>query len=264
MASAPPAQPLPILYNELRPLSSLEHGGYKLQRREVAPFLSKVHAVPVTIDEFVMTQRCMPIVFSGGEHTVPLALMGLNDGANVFVNDEGGLAEQNIYMPAYIRRYPFMLARLQADSQEMSLCFDPTSDVIGEFDEGEALFDAGQPTETTKGLLDFCEQFETAGQRTGAFVEELVKADLLMDGEVSIQPDDAEKPYIYRGFKMVDENKLKELRGDTARKFIQNGILPLVYSHLMSLSLMRDVFARQVAQGKIPPQPADQQPVTVN
>ncbi|NNC73731.1 MAG: SapC family protein [Sphingomonadaceae bacterium] len=256
MASAAPAQQqLPILYNDLRPLSSLEHGGFRMQKRDTAPFLSQVHAVPLTIDEFIMAQRCLPIVFSADEKPVPLALMGLNEGVNVFIGDDGSLTEQNIYMPAYIRRYPFMLAKLQQENDEMSLCFDPTSDIIGDYDEGEMLFDGGQPTDVTKGLLEFCEHFETAGRRTQAFVETIIEADLMMDGEVSIQPEGQDKPYLYRGFKMVNEEKLKEIRGDKARDLIKNGALPLIYAHMMSLSLLRDVFARQVAQGKLPAQP---------
>ncbi len=255
MASAAPAQQLPILYNDLRPLTSVEHGGFKLQKRDTAPFLANMHAVPVTIDEFIMTQRCMPIVFSSDEKPVPLALMGLNEGANVFIGDDGALMEQNIYMPAYIRRYPFMLAKLQMDSEEMSLCFDPTSDIIGDYDEGEALFEGSEATEVTKGLLEFCEQFEVSARRTQAFVETVMEADLLMDGEVSIQPNEQDKPFLYRGFKMVNEEKLKEIRGDKARDLVKNGAMPLIYAHLMSLALVRDVFARQVSQGKLPPQP---------
>ena len=74
--------------------------------------------------------------------------------------------EPSIYIPAYMRRYPFLLARLRPDSDELSLCFDPTSGAVGEFDEGEPLFDGDQPSEATKAILQFCEQFETAGQRT--------------------------------------------------------------------------------------------------
>src|SRR3546814_11549555 len=86
-----------------------------------------------------------------------------------------------VYGPAYIRRYPFLLARLRPDSDELSLCFDPTSGAIGKFDEGDLLFEDGKPSEATNGILEFCKNFEEAGQRTGMFVEELKKADLLMD-----------------------------------------------------------------------------------
>ena len=242
MASAAPAQQLPILYNDLRPLSSVEHAGYRLRRQDTAPFLNQFHTVPITIDEFVMTQRCMPIVFSSGAEPVPLALMGLNEGVNVFIDENGALAEQNIYMPAYIRRYPFMLAKLQPDSDEMSLCFDPTSDIVGDFDEGDELFDGTEPTETVNELLKFCEQFEVAGKRTQAFMKELADADLLMDGEVSIQPEDSEKPFLYRGFKMINEEKLKEISAEKAQELVKNGALALIYGHLMSLSQIRDVF----------------------
>ena len=151
-----------------------------------------------------------------------------------------------------MRRYPFLLARLRPDSDELSLCFDPTSGAVGEFDEGEALFDGDQPSEATKAVLQFCEQFETAGQRTAAFIQELKNSDLLMDGEVAIQPEGAPQPFVYRGFRMVDEEKLRELRGDELRKMNQSGLLALIYAHLFSLSQIREVFSRQVQQGKGP------------
>jgi hypothetical protein len=90
-------------------------------------------------------------------------------------------------------------------------------------------------------------------------MEELTKADLLMDGEVAIQPEGFQQPFIYRGFRMVDEEKLRNLRGDELRRMNQNGILPLVYAHLFSLTEMRTVFGKQMQQGKAPsqmPQPA--------
>jgi FAD/FMN-containing dehydrogenase len=40
---------------------------------------------------------------------VPLALMGLNEGVNVFFDDEGTMLGES-YVPAYVRRYPFLLA----------------------------------------------------------------------------------------------------------------------------------------------------------
>jgi hypothetical protein len=258
MATQPPANTLPIFYGDLQPLSSNVHGDFKSRPAQKAPFLAKAHAVPITIDEFVACQRFFPIAFSSGENPVPLALMGLNEGVNVFVEDDGSLKGE-IYVPAYVRRYPFMLARLRPDAEELSLCFDPTSGLVGEFDEGHALFEEGKPTEATNAILKFCEEFELSAQRTAAFVTEIKEMGLLMEGEVSIQPSGIEQPFVYRGFQMVNEEKLRELRGDELRKMNQNGILPLVMAHLFSMSLMREIFGRQVQQGKGPaiPVPAE-------
>lgn len=251
MASAPQQQ-LPLFYKELEPLSSQTHADFKARTMEKAPFLANQHAVPVTVEEFPLVQRFMPIVFSAGEDPVPLALMGLNEGVNVFIDEEGVLIDPNFYVPAYIRRYPYLLARLRPDADELSLCFDPTSEAVGKFDNGDALFENGEPTELTKNILQFNEQFEQAGQRTSMFMNDLKELGLLTDGETSIQPEGAEQPFIYRGFMMVDEKKLSELRGDQLRKIVQNGMLPLIYAHLFSLHLMRDVFAKQVSMGKMP------------
>ncbi|WP_422061129.1 SapC family protein [Sphingopyxis sp.] len=250
MATAPDNN-LPLFYKDLVPLSSVDHADFHARPLDNAEFLVNQHAVPLTSDEFVSACRFFPIVFSAGDNPVPLALMGLNEGVNTFVDADGKLINP-VYVPAYIRRYPFLLARLNPDSEDLSLCFDPSSGAIGQFDEGDALFENGQPTAPVNAVLEFCKNFEEAGQRTGFFMEELKKADLLMDGEVAIQPEGSDKPYIYRGFQMVDENKLRELRGDVLRKMMQNGSLGLIFAHLFSLQLMRDVFAEQVRAGKVP------------
>lgn len=250
MATAP-NNDLPLFYKELVPLSSIDHADFHARPLDSAAFLVDQHAVPLTSDEFVSACRHYPIVFSAGDNPVPLALMGLNEGVNTFVDDEGKL-KNPVYVPAYIRRYPFLLARLNPQSEDLSLCFDPTSDAIGKFDEGDALFKDGQPTEPVNNVLEFCKNFEEAGQRTGFFIEELKKADLLMEGEVAIQPEGSDKPFVYRGFQMIDENKLRELRGDVLRKMTQNGILALIFAHLFSLQLMREIFAEQVRSGKMP------------
>ncbi|GAA4018195.1 SapC family protein [Sphingomonas swuensis] len=252
MASAAPNSGLPMLYNQLEPISSQVHGKLKVRGIDALPALSSIHAVPVTVDEFALAQRHYPIIFSVGEDSVPLALMGLNEGINTFVDENGKPSEPNVYMPAYLRRYPFLLARLRDDADELSLCYDPTSGAIGDHEDGQALFDNDQPSEATKAILQFCEQFEEAGQRTGAFMAEIKKAGLLMDGEVAIQPEGVEQPFVYRGFQMVDEEKLRDLRGDELRRMNQSGLLPLIYAHLFSLGQVREVFARQAAQGKGP------------
>ena len=252
MASAPPK--LPLFYKDLVPLNSREHGTFKSRKTDKAGWIANQHAIPLTIDEFPSAQRNYPIVFSSDANPVPLALMGLNEGVNTFFDEDGKLREGNggIYLPAYARRYPYLLARLQKDSDQMTLCFDPTSELIGEFEDGDPLFNGDEPAEAAKNVMDFCQRFEEAGRMTQQFMEELTKAELLMDGEVSIQRDGEANPFIYRGFKMVDQSKLRELRGDQLRTWNQNGILSLIYAHLYSLDLMRTIFARQVEIGKGP------------
>jgi hypothetical protein len=259
MATAAPNQGLPLFYKTVEPLNAGQHGKMKVRGLPATDEMRRTHAIPITVDEFMLVQRHYPIVFSVGEDPVPMALMGLNEGVNVFLGEDGTPLDPSTYIPAYIRRYPFLLARLRPDSDELSLCFDSSSGGVGEFDEGEPLFDGDQPSEATKAILQFCEQFEAAGQRTSAFIQDLKKSDLLMEGEVAIQPEGFEQPFVYRGFRMVDEEKLRDLRGDELRKMNQNGMLPILYAHLFSLAQTRDIFARQMQQGKAPtqiPQPA--------
>ena len=243
---------LPLLYRNLEPLSRQAHGDKKVRRIATIPGLSQMHAVPVTVDEFMLAGRSYPIIFSAGDQPVPLALMGLHEGTNTYFDADGRLVDNNVYVPAYLRRYPFMLARLTEATDQLSLCFDPTADAVGDFDDGDPLFEGENPSQATADILAFCEQFEQAGQRTAAFMTELQGMGLLMDGEVAIQPENSEQPFIYRGFQMIDETKFRDLRGDELRKMNQSGTLGLVMAHLFSLALVRDIFARHVAQGSGP------------
>jgi hypothetical protein len=265
MASAP-SQNLPLFYNDLMPLNKRDHKDWRSRTAQSASWLIGQHAVPLTVDEFPLAQRHFPIVFSAGENPVPLALMGLNEGVNVYCNDEG-IVTDDIYLPAYIRRYPFLLARLDQNNDNMTLCFDPSSGLFGEFKDGEPLFAGEEPSDFIKGVLQFCQNFEEAGQRTQNFVTELKAHDLLMEGEVAIQQNAApeSQPFVYRGFQMVNQDKLRELRGDQLRTWNQSGMLSLIFAHLLSLDLMRVIFARQTALGKGPgasgiPAPAEEKP----
>ena len=251
MASAPQQANLPLFYKNLVPLNSNAHANWRARSTDKAPWLAKQHAIPLTVEEFPQAQRHFPIVFTAGDNPVPIALMGLNEGVNTYFDDEGTMID-TVYVPAYVRRYPFLLAKLDAKSDQLSLCVDTDSGLVGEFDEGEALFTDGQPSTATQNILKFNEQFEQAGMKTQSFMDELKKHDLLMDGEVSIRREDNEQPFVYRGFQMVDQAKLRELRGDVLRSWNQNGLIALIFAHMFSLDLTRDIFARQIRQGKGP------------
>jgi hypothetical protein len=140
MASAAPNQNLPLLYRSIEPLNVTQHGKMKVRPVLDMSEVASTHAIPLTVDEFALVQRHYPIVFSIGEKPIPIALMGLNENVNVFLEKDGRPIDSSLYIPAYIRRYPFLLARVRPDSDELSLCFDPTANAVGDFKEGEDLF----------------------------------------------------------------------------------------------------------------------------
>lgn len=242
MASQPQPQ-FPLFYRNLVPVSSDMHMGLGIVQRDNLAFARDTHAVPITVDEFVMVQRHYPIVFADGSEGVPLALVGLREGKNLFV-DADGKWQDGTYIPAYIRRHPFMLARLQPDADQLSLMVDDTYDLLREDAPDKLFTEDKQPSEVTKNILGFCEQFEQAIGRTRSFLDEVGKLGLLMEGQAQIQNPGMAEPATFAGFKMIDEKKLQNIRGDQARKMVQNGLMGLIYAHLFSLSQMRELFAR--------------------
>src|SRR4030095_3080126 len=100
MASQAPNN-LPLLYFGLEPLNRNLHANYKVRRLNGLERVASAHAIPVTVDEFVIIHRLAPIVFSSGDAPVPIALMGLHEGTNTFFDEKGVAREPNVYLPAY-------------------------------------------------------------------------------------------------------------------------------------------------------------------
>ncbi|HEU4704271.1 MAG TPA: SapC family protein, partial [Sphingomicrobium sp.] len=100
MATAAPNQSLPLFYSSLEALNVTQHGNMKIRPVETVSTIATTHAIPATVDEFALLQRHYPIVFSVGGDPVPLALMGLNEGSNVFLDTTGLPHDPSIYIPA--------------------------------------------------------------------------------------------------------------------------------------------------------------------
>ena len=114
MATQPAPQGLPLFYNDLLPLNSGEHGKLKSRPIENANFVVNQHAIPLTVEEFVSASRNFPIVFSAGDNPVPLALMGMNEGVNVFMDDEGKFTLP-VYLPLSVHAGPASSGQRRTD-----------------------------------------------------------------------------------------------------------------------------------------------------
>ena len=114
MENTPNTQPSELTGNALfyknpQPLNPEQHAGLGVKKiDEPFAFLREAHAIPVTVTEFGMTSSAYPIIFVGEEFT-PVAAMGVRSGENLFVRADGQ-AEQDFYVPAFARRYPFVFA----------------------------------------------------------------------------------------------------------------------------------------------------------
>jgi len=154
-----------LFYSKPEPLAPELQKGVGVKRMD-GPFgfAKEGHAVPLTVTEFPLAAVSGPIIFVGDDK-VPLAVMGLNPGENMFVKD--GLFEPGVYVPAYIRRYPFVFANDDA-AKQMILCIDRGAEFVVEGGEMALFDDAGEPTEYTKGCVKFCNDYEVERQRTDA------------------------------------------------------------------------------------------------
>ena len=101
---------LPPLYQALTPLTAEHHGNLGLAERQDYSFAANSNSFPLAIDEFAAAQRQYPILFTTGSSPMPAALLSVEPGTNPYVGSDGTW-KSAAYVPAYLRRYPFMLVR---------------------------------------------------------------------------------------------------------------------------------------------------------
>jgi hypothetical protein len=196
-------------------------------------FATNTNSVPLAAIEFVDTSREYTIVFTGeeGGAMFPAALLGVRHNENLFVSEEGGWDAR--YVPAFVRRYPFVLAEKEA-GDDFDVFIDES---YGGFDaeDGERLFtDEGEDTPLPKQALDFLSNYQGEIKRTRDFVAKLQELDLLTPKTLQIERS-SEGPLVLKGFSVIDEQRLAALTDAQLGELVRIGYMGWIYSHLLSL-----------------------------
>ena len=221
---------LPPLYSEIVPINETMHGGYSLRARRSYRYAATQVSLPLNLAEFNRAAISYPIAFAASEPSFPIAVLGVSSGTNLFIDAEGAW-ERGHYVPAYARRYPFFLAK-DRESEKLALCLDRNEDVLERSDR-EPLLSEGQPTEPLKNALEFCRNYERAQTQTRQIVDTFENLDLLVERHVSIDTANGEKLRI-GGFKMVDDEKFKDLPPELLTDWRDREILMAIYAHKIS------------------------------
>jgi hypothetical protein len=240
MSSDAQAQPQPLFYKKAEPLDFARHGKLGVKANSDLDFAKIATTVFLTAPEFAVASRNYPIVFSNNPEPAPLAILGVRNFANLFVKD--GQWTPNTYVPAYVRRYPFIFMETP-DKSKLVLCIDAESDAIEENGARKFFSESGELTEFTNNALQFCKSYQQEYEQTRQMVALLKKHDLLVNRQAEITLSDGRKSAI-TDFLAVDEQRLGELSDKAFLELRRGGVLPLVYFHLMSLLNLHDLANR--------------------
>ncbi|MFY9287467.1 MAG: SapC family protein [Alphaproteobacteria bacterium] len=221
---------MPMFYASPRPLDRAKDENLRLSRPSHFNFAAKTNAIPLLIDEFPMAAAYYPIVFAAGPSPIPAAVVGLKNDTNLFLDGEGRWLN-GAYLPAYVRRYPFILMD-DPEQKQFVLCIDEKSDMLGE--QGEyPLFEGGQPSTFTKSAMEFCAALRQQGEATDEFVKALKEYDMLTTNDAQIDTRDGNKLQL-SGFLVIDPKKFDALPDNILLEWRRKGWLGLVYAQLLS------------------------------
>lgn len=223
-------RPMPLFYNNPVPLDKNLHSELAIKKDITLQFTKKVNAVPVNLIEMPQLLHYYPIAFSPDSSATPVAILGLRDQENLFV-DENGKWQSDTYVPAYIRRYPFIFSEIPGTNQ-LTLCIDNSDHVVEENGE-QKLFDGGEPSQLSKNALEFCKSYHAAALQTLEFSKALEESGILVTKEAQVNIANSSK-INFSGFRVVDEKKLAELPDETIIEWKNKGWLSFIYAHIFS------------------------------
>lgn len=226
-----------FFYERPVPLNRSAHKDLRLKPVPSLKFAANVHSVPLTGVEFPAAARDVPILFAGADmkDAGPMALLGLRQNENLFVDADGQWAP-NTYVPAFIRRYPFILAEKPEgqEGDDFTVFLDEAYEGFNT-EQGERLFkDDGADTEMLTNAVNFLGEFQQHVARTHWFMDQLRKYDLLEPRNIRLEKDG--KTINLNGLFVVSEEKLRQLDEKVAHEFLKEGVLGWIYAHLLSLA----------------------------
>ena len=225
-----------MMYDDPQPLTKDKHAKFGVKQVDQPfAFMAKSHFMPLTAPEFGSASSSYPIIFAGEEKT-PLAVLGIRAEENLFVTD--GQFDNLYYMPAFARRYPFVLAG-DKENDRFVVCVDEKAECVTDKNVAQAFFDGDQPSKFTNEAFEFLKAFENDRRATEVMIERFKELDLFEQKDMHFQGNNAdgslgEKQKIADYFAVTDE-KLRGLDEKTLKEFMDNGYLSVAYSHMISL-----------------------------
>lgn len=223
-----------LMYQRPVRLNRLAHANLRYTPPSNYMFCRALIAVPLMAVEFPAACRHYPVVaIQGADGTLSAqAVLSLRAEDNAFVDRQGRWTAT--YIPAFIRRYPFVLADIPGNPADFDVAFDEASECFSA-DYGQALFSAqGEPEPVLQAQIEFLRAVQVEHRRTQEFLLALKEADLLMPRNVDVVRADHER-FGLRNALVVDEAKLQALPEATAHSFLKSGYLGWTYAHLLSL-----------------------------
>jgi hypothetical protein len=219
-----------VFYRRPELLSNDRHARKSLSAGHDHRFAEDANAVPLNGVELEFAQRHYPIVFSEEAAPFPMAILGLRTAENLFLGSSGRWTE-GIYVPAYVRRYPFIFMS-GTDQKQFALCIDAASPFVVD-GESNPFFRDGQPTEITKNALNFCASFQAEYEKTRAFAAAVAERGLLESRTANIDLGDGQK-VVFGPFRAIDAAKLAALPNAVIAEWLRSGWLGWIFAHLMS------------------------------
>lgn len=231
-----------LFYERVTPVNKQRHADWCVDNKAANfEFARQVNSVPLTAIEIPHAAREYTIVFAGeGDAIVPVVILGVEGRDNVYVDEEGRWKAD--YIPAFVRRYPFVFARSD-DAKTFTLCIDESWEGCNQEGRGERLFDdEGEKAPYVENVLKFLQEYQNQFERTQSYCRKLRELDLLEPHQAQITIGD--KRHQLTGFLAVNRKKLKDLPGDKLSELALTDELELTYTHLQSMNNFRETLKR--------------------
>ncbi|MEM7744408.1 MAG: SapC family protein [Pseudomonadota bacterium] len=239
-----------LFYSKAVPVSSETHRDVSVKTGASYKFAGNVNSVPLTAIEFGQAAAEYPIVFSGTEESVmPCAILGAANEQNVFIDADGNWGGK--YVPAFVRRYPFVFGQDQA-GQQLILHIDESFEGVNKKGRGERLFDSdGAQTQYLKNVLTFLQDYQVRFERTRAYCKRLKELDLLQPMEAQFNMPSGQRQSL-SGFQTINREKLKALTDEQLGEMMRTDELECTFLHLSSLRHFGSIAERVSGGGDEP------------
>lgn len=224
------------MYKNLEIVNKIAHKENSIKEVKDFSYAKNLTSAPITVTEFFEACKNYPILFAKDKNNDWFAsvMLGFKENENIFVDNKGNWDKLH-YVPAFVRRYPFVFVE-QNEQQQLLLGVEKEFLSIDKKDEKRKLFDdKDENTEFLNNVLNFLNQYQNDSIATKEFIKQLDEWELLEEKVATIINEKKEQ-FNINGFYIVNEEKLKHLSKKKKEEICNKNASPLITAHLISLS----------------------------
>jgi putative transposase len=223
------------MYKKIEMLDKKNHFDLSIDDVKDLSFSKDFKIIPLGLSEVSKVASLLPVIISGGKTQEFVAFGGLNNQDSYYSITKC----KDIYIPAILRAYPFLMVEAVEEGNEnkkyRALAIDIDNKYVSNDKKYKIFEKEGVLSKEIKPKVDLIQKLDIDILNAKRLIAKLKELDVLDKREFRVKTDNKEV-VLLKDFYVVNEKRFFNLDDEVLLKFTKDGVVSLIQAHINSIS----------------------------